>query len=216
VGRFQATLDFSSSLEEVERLLTLAAHGGVDSVAFSALLKSSILLLTSKMEAFLEDVAEECRFRIESAACIASKLPDAIKVSMVQSVIDEAFISKLKQGSPQVLEKISALKAMLVDEKIEALALDTRFSYGKHGEAEVKKIFQRFGIRDVIQESVLDGADSIRADLNSLIAIRNNIIHNDASPVFTIEQVRGFVTMIVGFSNGLDGCLHAYCTNIVE
>ena len=210
----QATADFDSSLREADALLALAASMHGDAVAFSALLKSSILLLTSKLEAFLEEAAEECRFFIESAACSSNMLPPAMKVAMLQSFLDDSFLAKLKHGNPQILDRLDAFRELFYGDGVQRLIVETKFSYGKHGDSEVRKLFQRFGIKDIFESAYEDGIDAIKADLNSLTAIRNNIIHNDASPSFSVEQVVGFVVKMRDFSSRLDTCLYEHCLGI--
>lgn len=210
----QATADFDSSLREADALLVLAASMHGDAVAFSALLKSSILLLTSKLEAFLEGAAEECRFFIENAACSAGILPSAMRVAMLQSFFDDSFLMKLKHGNPQILDRLDALKELFYGGEVQKLVVETKFSYGKHGDSEVRKLFQRFGIKDIFESAYEEDIDAIKADLNSLTAIRNNIIHNDASPSFSVEQVLGFVAKMRDFSSRLDACLYEHCLGI--
>src|SRR3546814_3207463 len=62
-------------------LLELARKSEESHPVHSALLKSSILLLASKLESFIEAVVEECRYYIERCHLDARILPPAARKS---------------------------------------------------------------------------------------------------------------------------------------
>lgn len=216
---FQARTEFEESLEEVRCLLRLAATNVESHHAYRALLKSSILLLMAKMENFLEAIAEEGRFSIQQASRPAAELPDAILLACFQAVIDDAFLAQLRNSNPKAIERLRELTPILANEPVTTLKFEVRFSYGRHGEAEVKKLFSRLGIDDVFSVLPAEEEDdvfpsAIKADINSLTAIRNNIIHSDASPAFTIEQVEGFVRQISEFAARIETVLIGHCNAV--
>lgn len=211
-----ARSDFEASVKEVELLLALAASANHDERP--ALLKSSVLLLMAKVENYLESAIEEARYEIETSAVLAADLPAELVIASLQYIVDESFISQLKAGSQRALERLRDFAPALTGEAMTSLKIDTRFSYGRHGEAEIKKLFARLGVKDVFAEIKFDDdsleVEAIKADINSLTAIRNNIIHNDASPSFTVEQVEGFVVKLLAFARGVEGLLTDHCKRL--
>lgn len=215
---FLAATDFAEALDEVRSLLLLASVEGRPTAEHSALLKSSILLLATKVEGFLEAAADEARYNLLSRSPQASALPSDLVVAVLQSTIDEAFLMKLRAGNSQAIERLKGISEYIADGPLTSLPLDVRFSYGKHGEKEVRRLFRRLGIVDIFEE--LTRADNIAgeselrgllADINSLTAIRNNIIHSDASPSLTVSQVAGFVDRFSRFSVLVVDVLRRHC-----
>ena len=60
------------------------------------------------------------------------------------------------------------------------------FNYGKHGQKEIENLFKKHGMMDFIFSQ--DSQECLKM-LNSLIAIRNNVIHQDASPSITHQTI---------------------------
>lgn len=216
---FQARKDFLDSLKEVDCLLELARKSEESHPVHSALLKSSILLLASKLESFIEAVVEECRYYIERCHLDARVLPPALVAAVLKTTVDDALTIKIRSGNLSSLEGLKCLLPFLSGAMVPALPIEVGFSYGKHGEVEFRKIFKRLGIDNVFDaaEEVsgeVDFSVAVRADINSLTAIRNNIIHNDASPSFTVEQVDGFVNKMKALSSSICTVLLTHCKEL--
>lgn len=221
VSRFNATKDFEEALKEVAYLLELArgeenAHAG-----FSALIKSAILLLSGKFESFVEELADDCRYHISTLGITCVRLPPKMRVAVVQRVLDESTIANLKNGQEEVLQTLRQLIPILGGQVLVDLPLDTRLSFGKHGEKELVKLFRRFGLEDVFDVALIEVEEAgsrikidIRADVNSLINLRNNIIHGDASPSITVEQIDGYITRLMLFADSLDTVLDQHCSSL--
>jgi hypothetical protein len=105
------------------------------------------------------------------------------------------------------------------------LDIDCKFAYGKHGENEFRKLFNQLGINDVFQEInvfVPDetlGTDTktqidFRGIFNSVIGMRNNILHQDATPSLTHSDIRKYKTIFQIFAEQLTITLDSQLSGI--
>ncbi len=101
------------------------------------------------------------------------------------------------------------------------LRLPVKFDYGTHGEKEIKRLFCLIGIEDIfIQAEASDDINSARIDIrgkiNSMTHIRNNIIHEDATPSLTHVEIKDFLSVIRGFAFKVTGILGGLIDDIYE
>ncbi|MDD5581494.1 MAG: HEPN domain-containing protein [Methylobacter sp.] len=220
---YQATIDFHSSLEEVDTLLALAEADDSET-RYKVLLKSALILLAGKFEAFAEDIAEEYLFSLNELKPLAKEVPLPIKIHHTLKAIKLADKFRHKDRI-QDGEKIFTEIAMLWSSDLHApkLNVDCCFSYGSHGEDELRKLFWNVGIENVFeyvvleknQDSLLDTVendlDKVKIDFkgtfNSITNIRNNIIHQDATPNLTIPQIKDYRYLMQNFSTVLEAKL---------
>lgn len=220
MAALEATRDFFSAMDEVHELLRVAGDSDENFQLHNALLKSSILLLTAKFECFVEDAAEEVKYRLELDGVGADRLPVRLRVACVQNVIDDSFIAKVRHGSEKALSELKVLIPLLAGDRVNSVPIDTRFSYGKHGSVELEKLMVRLGISKAFE--IFDGMaerqgaerGALKAAFDSLTAIRNNIIHTDATPSFTVDQVKEYEATIVVLTQAIDECLAEHCDAI--
>lgn len=199
--------DFATTLKEVDLLLDEAdacapGQERANEDLAAALNKAALLLLAGKFEAFLESTAEEYLYALNQAGARACHIPKRVLVEhSVQAVADVK--GKLARGD---LEGVSAVFTALGRrwsemESCSDLEVSCKFRYGKHGEVEIVKLFSRLGIDNIFamitvtaQEETYEDADAAEIDVrglvNSLTGIRNNILHQDASPTLTTKSLR--------------------------
>ena len=96
------------------------------------------------------------------------------------------------------------------------LMVDCSFTYGKHGEKEIRRLFQRIGIADIFSTctivdvlEVIDDAGekpnySVASDVNALTGYRNFIIHNDGTPSVTHLQIARYRKRLQAFAEKID------------
>ena len=99
------------------------------------------------------------------------------------------------------------------------LRIECKFAYGKHGEKELVKLFSPIGIEDVFTEvEVFIPGESLGDELtkkkvdfkgvfNSVMHMRNNILHQDASPSLTHESIREYKLAFQGFAEAVTNVL---------
>ena len=74
--------------------------------------------------------------------------------------------------------------------------VNAKFNYGKHGQKEIEKLLTTFGFSKFTKE---ESTISFMKKFNSLNAIRNNIIHEDATPSLTNKDVENHFKNISNF-----------------
>ena len=148
----------------------------------------------------------------------------------MDKLIDEKFISdvrKHRSRSLKIIQRIS--KFCHGDDAITTINIDTQFDYGKHGESAITKLFSRVGITNIFESCIvyekretLAGAKgdlvpiNIASDINALTNIRNNILHGDATPSLTHEQIENYKWHIMMFSTKLVETLEAEIDKLVN
>ena len=178
------------------------------------------MLLSGKFENFVELVAEEYIFLVNNLNLRSSLLPETIKLSHTYSIIKqldkelERSISSDESGTiTRLLNEIGQI--WVLDAAFNRLNINCKFSYGKHGEKELIKLFLPLGISDVFAEVKVSIPDEnigneqtqkkvdFKGVFNSVMHMRNNILHQNASPSLTHESVREYKFALQGFANAV-------------
>jgi len=222
--------DFQSALLEVELILYYARRNQKNSRKYYTFIKSALILLISKFEAFLENLIVDYIELIEKMGLRPEDLPEVLKLHCIDKLIDERFITEIRNHRANVLTTIEMMSRLCFgDDKVESIDIDTSFDYGKHGENSINKLFSRIGIQDVFEsckiyekretlssDEAIDIPVNIAADVNALTNIRNNILHGDATPSLTHEQLENYKKHIIMFSSQLVGVLDNRIDNLTN
>jgi hypothetical protein len=214
---FSAQEDFQDALKEVFLLTDLAADNQKDSFKYALFLKSSILFLATKFEAFLEDISREYVFKIEQCELSASHLPKQIILSSLATYLSDDFIAKLKRNNGNCLSELQKILPFLDHSKnVTTIDIGTKFNYGKHGQKEIERMFSRAGHENIFEkckvykkeESMLSEEEievevDVVSDINALTGIRNSIIHENKAPGLTLKQVQGYMNNLNRFTDVL-------------
>ena len=189
--------EFNSSLAEVNELLSLAEDASKTGQAIvSALNKAALILLAAKFESFLENLVETFVFNINQTEIPRNTLPIHIR--------HNHFFEKLSpliKGNGLAIEKTEDFCREIADfflSPAAEISINSKFNYGKHGSKEVTKLMTRIGVQDIFGgfmpvDRTIEDEINIAGDIDSMTFIRNNIIHGDADPALSTEQIRGYV-----------------------
>lgn len=201
---FDATAEFDSALFEIE-LLTRAADDAQGSAqAYQSLIKAAIVLLATKIEAFAENIIEEYASELAQLDLSAKDLPHLLKLHSTVYLLDDVHGNAPFNASNRAVDKlIQAAKLWSDEAAIQEVAVNSKFNYGKHGSEQFSRLFERVAISNIYDKcQVIPQGDSlaysvatrdqVRADIDSLTNIRNNIIHQDVTPGLTHQQVDGY------------------------
>ncbi len=232
--RIESADDFASTLAEVEVLLREADESAPgrpreDERRASVLNKAALLLLTGKFESFLESAAEEFLFAVNQVGGRASQVP--LRLLAEHSVRAVVAIEQRLSGGD--LAGVAAIFAALGKRWSEAepcndLVVSCKFSYGKHGENEIIRLFKRLGVDDVFErvavvddsKELYDGQTASPVDVkglvNSLTGIRNNILHQDETPNLTSEDLREQSAVLKKFAVALVRELQSIADSVEE
>lgn len=193
---------FDSSLLEIDVLLEYAKRNTKEVCKYQMFIKSSIVLLMTKFEVFIENFLDEhserarkghdsnsypqeLKYQLSNNA--ANQILETNKYSQKKKIVDELRV--LFSDSPESLKSIKIIKP------------DVKFNYGKHGQKEIERLFGINGLQSFIEQ---ENIQSILKDINSCINIRNNIIHQDAAPSITHGDVARYKNSISQFKAELE------------
>jgi hypothetical protein len=219
--------EFLLSLAEVDILLSSAEACTKDEAKYAAYNKSALLLLSGKFENFVEAVAEEYVFIVNNLNLRSSKIPDVMKLHHSYALLNKLENAR-KNGqddAKKILEEIGAVWVTNVN--FNKLDIECKFNYGKHGEKELKKLFIPIGIDDIFEaveinfckENVEDDEKLQKIDFkgvfNSVMNMRNNILHQNASPNLTLDRIREYQGIFKMFAAALVVLLDNYYTQLI-
>lgn len=212
--------EFLLTLEEVDILLSSAEKSISEETKYATYNKSALLLLSGKFENFVELVAEEYIFLVNNLNLRSSLLPETIKLNHTYSIIKqldkqlERGISLDESGTiTRLLNEIGQI--WVLDAAFNKLNINCKFSYGKHGEKELVKLFSPLGISDIFAEVEVSIPDEnigneqtqkkvdVKGIFNSVMNMRNNILHQNASPSLTHKSVRDYKFALQGFAEAV-------------
>jgi hypothetical protein len=219
--RLTNAADFISTLTEVQVLLRAAELHERNETEYAAFNKSALLLLASKFENFAESIAEDYIACINSLQLCYELISHELKLRHTFKTLANIENYKLKHKKVDAVSTFTKLGELWSsNSNCTDLNVDCKFSYGKHGEAELSKLFSAIGIDNIFekiqvikqQETILDNTPAIEADFkgtfNSVNWIRNNILHQDASPSLTTRMVRDYEEEFKIFARELEKYLN--------
>jgi hypothetical protein len=218
--------DFINSLKEVQLIINRAVKHQQNPREYEICVKSALLFLVSKFETFLEDLVQSYIHIIENKKLPPHLLPEAIKLHSLDNLVDDKFISDVRNHKPRALISITKISKLCVgDELIDNITIDKGFDYGKHGEKAIVHLFSRIGIEDIfslcdlyeLQDTLLGKTKvkiNIIADINSITNHRNNILHNDLTPNVTHDQIFLYKKHLVQFSKRICNILEFKLANL--
>lgn len=198
--QIEAVDEFEEACTEVHLLIEYSKRNNKNFKKYATFNKAAIVLLCAKFEAFLENFLEEYAFyHLNNSSnrsldrCLYDHLVDCIlnNIEFYKSKPD-----KRKEG----VAKLEALCGPNEIRPINSFHFDPKLKFGKHGQGEVERLLRVFGFSEyVIQENV----KSFFITFNSLNSIRNNIIHEDATPSLTHQNVQSYLDSVKLFIDGL-------------
>lgn len=225
---FSSVEDFNESLSEVRIILRRAEKSQAKRKEYDICIKSALLFLVAKFEAFLENLVSDYIQIIENKELCPADLPDVLKLHYADKLINDKFISELRNHKPSALRTITRLSQFCMgQEAVNSIDIDTSFDYGKHGQKAINKLFSRIGIEDIFStctiyemRETLTGNTrvyiDIVGDINALTNHRNRILHTDITPSVTHQQINAYHKHLAQFSKKVGkvlelklDCLHA-------
>lgn len=186
-----------NNISEINTILNYAQQNLLDIQKYQMFNKIAVVLLCTKFEVFLEDFMDEhSRMVIQGHTNIT--IPAIIKDSYIDTAISIASSIKNKATRKGYLQ---SLMTLLKNDGSSIAGLmnirpSTKFAYGKHGQKEIESMFERHGLSSFIKS--VNAQNDLRL-MNSLFSIRNNVIHEDASPGLTHQTIESHRDNIMDF-----------------
>jgi hypothetical protein len=228
MANFEAFDDFRESLLEVDILCEAAESALADSRKYSTFNKAALLLIAGKFEAFAESLIEEFVFRINEHQLPCHKIPDALRLHHTFRALGKLETVRQKHKHPEALQLFNELgKVWAPQASFIEIEIESSFSFGQHGEAQLVKLFEKIGVEDVLNVvSLVDQMETVSADttvptpvdfrgiFNSVTNMRNNILHEDASPSLNTVQVKRYRIYFEEFARKLGNHLEDILASI--
>lgn len=194
--------NFKKSLSEFDMLIDYARRNISNVHKYQLFIKLAVVLLSTKLEVFIEDFIEEHSLKMLEGHTNISLQQD-IKNNYLNRAVELIINEKKQQKRNQLFQSIYLLLNDNV-EKISSLVNikpSTSFNYGKHGQSEIELLFDKHGLGVFIKTK--ESQDCLKF-MNSLICIRNNVIHQDATPGTTHQTIIDHKKNILKFINFIE------------
>jgi len=194
--KFDSVNEFDEACGEIRLLLGYSKKNASKSGKYATFNKAAIVLLCAKFEAFFEDFLEEYSFYHLSASSNHS-VDRCLYDHVVDCVITSLELAKNKPAKKK--DALSKLAKLCGSEEIRPMteySTDPKLRMGKHGQGEIERLLATFGFKEFI---ALDIVKQFFVRFNSLNNIRNNIVHEDATPSLTHQDVKGYLDAVSGF-----------------
>ena len=197
----EAKIEFDDAINEIRLLINYSKRNKNDRSRYAAFNKASIILLCAKFEAFIESFLEEyCFLHLNNSSNhnLDLDISEHITDILLENLI-ELKSNKIKRKQPlKILTELYGEKEI---KPCNSYKINAKFKYGKHGQNEVERLLNTFGFKTYSQSQEVQ---LFLSKFNSLNNIRNNIIHEDATPSLTHQDVENYLSDIELFISNLD------------
>lgn len=218
-NKFESLYKFNVALREVIILIRrFKLEEGKSRTISNIYLKSALILLTSKFEAFLENIVSEYIDKINDVLAI-EQIPEIIKVYHTKEQMENFYFCFQKAKEHDKRNKIACYMkdlSLLWQDNINAkpIKISNKFNFGKHGQEAINELFYRVGFENILDEIIItekintidgevDEPIDFKAKINEITNKRNTIIHNDTSITFTKEEIICYIKYLKQFSQKL-------------
>ena len=187
---FESTQDFQNSLKDIDALLCFAEKANVahDDSNRMLFLKLSVVSVVTKFQVYVQKVLNEFLFQIKKSKKKNKELPLHSRLNSMKLISTDYVLSNQLQNPEQyngakyteVNDHVAVLNIHCDQECTirEGYRLNTKFPMGKKGVNELLDLFKQLeGKNNVFEDFSID-----IEKLNGILAIRHNIIHQDANP----------------------------------
>ena len=227
--KLDSATEFEVTLVEIDILLREAETPGEDEDRLAVMNKSALLLLSGKFESFLEAAAEEYVYAVNQLGARARDVPHRLLVQHSVTAVD-GLADRLSQGDTESVGAVFVKLARLwaESERCSGLSVKCEFSYGRHGQTEIEKLLRRIGFDNIFSAVTIldeatesfDGVGSqmidVAGEINSMTSIRNNILHQNASPSLTASSIRNRADVLRRFAVQLVALLQGSVNRIEQ
>ncbi len=230
--KFESLHKFNVALREVIILIRRFKLEEQKSRTISNIyLKSALVLLTAKLEAFMENiVAEYVQFVNEGLSI--EQIPSIIKINHSKEIIEEfnkcyphRNIESKSNKLCNYMQKLSNVWQNNTEANF--ISISNKFNYGEHGPEAINDLFERIGINNVLngiivveKKNTIDGEIEESIDLkdkiNEIVNKRNQIIHNDSSINFTQKEIISYIKYLKQFSIQLTKILENSLISLIQ
>ena len=226
----QAKKDFDASIDEVEFLNRTAQEVGPEGDT-KIYYKVIILLLCAKIETFVKDSTKEYIDFLLDLNLSKKDIPEKFLIEIIRNEIQKiSDVGLEKYIRNQRFVERSKVFSLIWDSKYSLTKLekeDFTVSISNNGTTAFEDSYKKIGFPNIIKEmedfkteegifgmvSTLTSY-SIPNTINKIVRMRNEIIHEDATPSITENDVDLFINISKDFISKVDHVLAASMDNI--
>ena len=208
---------FLETLAEVDILIQFSKTYTSDELKYMTFNKSALLLLTTKFETFVESIAEQYIYVLNHLNLPCNDIPKILRLHHSQYILENFKKYQNLRDFQRHATELTDLSLLWDSEKpFNRLKIECKFSYGKHGGKELQRLFKQIGIDNIFSSVNIfrerenmwdDKPQKIHVDFksifNRIVNMRNNIIHEDASPGLTCGVVDDYKELFKDFATEL-------------
>lgn len=198
--KLESTEDFYNAIKEIQLLINYSKRNQKNFLKYAAFNKAALVLLCAKFESFLENFLEEYAFEQMNISSNKTLSNDLLE-HLIDNILEE--LETTKNNPIKRRTHVYSLVNLCGNEEVSPVTgfkVNSKFKGGKHGQNEVERLLKKFGFNSVLKEKI---ASTFFAKFNSLNNIRNNIVHEDATPTLTHGDVQDYLDIITSFVNRL-------------
>lgn len=220
---------FFETIEEVSYLndLSKKEHSSSKDIIFY---KVIILLLCAKIETFVKGSSNEYIDLLISKKLSVSQIPESLKIEIINNEINKINNDGINKYIMTVNNhKRAELLSMIWNPnyKLEKLFDSFSLSISNNGTNAFEDCYKKIGfpkiITDMISYERVDSigeietitSHSIKDTINSIISMRHNIIHDDATPTITESDIDLFIAICKDFVIKIDNFLISNLNSLV-
>ena len=190
---------FTDSLAEVDTLLEYAKKHTRTPEKYQLFNKIAIILLVTKFEVFIENFFEEHLNR-QLNSHTKDTFPEKMRYTYLESAISKMneFGQKTHKKDPLAKELSKLYQSSGGNlSSIRMIAPSTNFPNGKHRQKDMNRLFESHGLEGFILRADIV---SLFSQINSCFGIRNSVIHQDAAPALTHQEVQKHKNTMLDFA----------------
>lgn len=191
--------EFQDRLKEIDSLVRYARRCNKDISEYQMFNKIAIVLMITKFEVFVENFIDEHSRKVLEQHTSKTIL-DSIRESYVKEIVASAYMNKKIKKKEDIVKNLLCLYGPTENNLLSLMKFRPKlaFNMGKHGQKELESIFICHGMESFIKSREVS---HLLESINSLIDIRNNIVHTDATPSLTDVDVIRYKQCLVDFAD---------------
>lgn len=198
MANLAATDGFYEAIKEIQLLINYSKRNQANALKYKAFNKAATVLLCAKFESFIENFLDEYAYELISKTTNHT-LCEELFEHIVDDIIGRLETTKNnKSKRRQHINKLIDLCSTNESASLERYRdhVNSKLKIGKHGQQEIERLLTKFGFGSVLESPTMS---EFFQRFNSLNNIRNNIVHEDATPSLTHTDVQNYLSVIDGF-----------------
>jgi len=208
---------FEKSIQEIELINNNVSDDNKNCLTYY---KVIILFLCTKLEKYVVDSAKEYIIGIKNKGIKSKLLPNGLKELILQNELDKIQKVGIHKYSIGNEYKNGAVNFSLIwDDSFVISYLDEDDFYielSKHGTNTINDMYKKIGFDALVEKvpnyeiiDIVAGVSTIVSNsveniLNKIVGMRNNIIHQDATPSITKQDIELFIQVSKHFVVWID------------